>query len=902
MDAFFVVLALLVLTFPIIAIVALVKSVGLGEQLHRVETRLAALERARVAPAPGVSEQQAPVETPAPPAMPPISEPMAAPIAPEPVAPSEPEPAIATSAPVAPPPTAPAAAAAPGMSFEERLGTQWAVWVGGLALALGGIFLVRYSIEQGLLGPPVRIALGALLAAALIAAGEWARRTERLAGLSGLPTAHIPSILTAAGTTVAYADVYAAHALYGFLAPGSAFILLALVALATLAAALLHGPALAGLGLVGAYVTPLLVASQRPDYWSLYVYLAVVTAAAFALARFRMWRWLAITAVAFSAVWTLAGMGAISANAPGAHAFHVIVCFALAASLIVAGLWHGPDALLGRIDGVSSASLGAYLAAATLLVLMSRHDPMALATFAVLVAATVAIAWRAEAATAAVPIAAVLVVLVFARWAADLDIERLVLPSGPVAGAVPEPPKTNAGWHLVLGAAFALLFGGAGYLAQGRSERAPVPVLWSAAAVFAPIAILAALYYRIAGFEPSIPFAAAALLLSALYAFATETLDKRAPRPGLPAASAIFATGAVAALALALTLALERGWLTVALALMVPGIAWVADQRPLPALRVAAVIGVLVLARIGWEPRIVGDDVGTSPIFNWLLYGYGIPAAAFWLGGYLLRRRGDDVPARMVDAGAILLTVLLAFLEIRHFINGGDVYRDASSLAEIGLQVCVGLAMIIGLERLRLRSHSVVHDVAALVIAALTLAAIVVGLGMIENPFFTGEPVGGRFVNLILLGYGLPAVLTAILALVSRGRRPKEYSAVAAVTSVALALMYLSLEVRTLYHGEVLNEGPITDAEQYTYSAVWLVFGVTLLVVGMLLRSQAVRLASAAVVILTVFKVFLIDMSDLTGIYQSLSFIGLGIVLLGVGWLYQRLLFPRRAPPAPSPA
>ena len=64
------------------------------------------------------------------------------------------------------------------MSFEERLGTQWAVWVGGIALALGGIFLVRYSIEQGLLGPGVRVALGALLAAALIIAGEWARRTR----------------------------------------------------------------------------------------------------------------------------------------------------------------------------------------------------------------------------------------------------------------------------------------------------------------------------------------------------------------------------------------------------------------------------------------------------------------------------------------------------------------------------------------------------------------------------------------------------------------------------------------------------------------------------------------------------------------------------------------------------
>jgi uncharacterized membrane protein len=910
MDLFFVVLVLLLLAFPVIAIVALVKSVGLGQQLWRIEARLAAIERGGAAAerpastAPPIAPTAEAIAPTAHPTAAPLAVPASSPIAPVPTAPSEPEPAIAASAPAAPPPPppAPAAIAAPSMSFEERLGTQWAVWVGGIALALGGIFLVRYSIEQGLLGPRVRVALGALLAAALIAAGEWARRSERLAGISGLPSAHIPSILTAAGTTVAYADVYACHALYGFLAPGTAFILLGLVALATLAAALLHGPALAGLGLVGAYVTPLLVASQRPDYWSLYVYLAVVTAAAFALARFRMWRWLAITAVAFSVLWTLAGMGNIGANALGAHAFYVTVCFALAASLIVAGLWFGPNALPGRLDGVSSAALGVYLLAASLLVLMSRHDPLALTTFAALVAATVAIAWRAEAAAAAVPAAAVLVVLVFARWAADLNIEHLLAPSGPTAGAVPEPPQANVGWHLMLGTGFAVLFGGAGYLAQGRSERAIVPLLWSAAAVFAPIAILVSLYYRIARFEPSIPFAAAALLLAVLYAFAIEALDKRAPRPGIAAASAVFATGAVAALALALTLALERGWLTVALALMVPGIAWISDKRPLPALRVlAAVIGVLVLARIGWEPRIVGNDVGTRPIFNWLFYGYGIPAAAFWLGGYLLRRRGDDVPTRTVESGAVLLTVLLAFLEIRHFINGGDVYKDSSSLAEIALQVCVGLAMIIGLERLRLRSHSVVHDIAALVIAAVTLAAIVLGLGILENPFFTGEPVQGRFVNLILLGYGLPAVLTAILALVARGVRPKQYSAIAAVTAVALALIYLSLEVRTLYHGELLDDGATTDAEQYTYSAVWLAFGVTLLVVGMLLRSQAVRLASAAVVILTVLKVFLIDMSDLTGIYQSLSFIGLGVVLLGVGWLYQRLLFPRRSPPVASP-
>ena len=889
MDLFFVLLALLLLAFPIIAIAALVKSVGLSEHLRRVEARLAALERGIAAATPPAPAP--PTHEPIPPAAEPTtSVPEPETPAKEAPAPPEREPPIAV--PIAPPPQP--APIAPRMSLEERLGTQWAVWVGGLAVVLGGIFLVRYSIEQGLLGPGVRVTLGALLAVALIVAGEWTRRGERLSGIAGLPTAHIPSILTAAGTTVAYADVYAAYALYGFLGPGSAFIMLGLVALATLAAALLHGQTLAGLGLVGAYLTPLLVASEHPDYWSLYIYLAVVTAAAFALARVRMWRWLAIAAVVFSAGWTLPGVGIVSVDALGAHLFHVVTGFALAAALIVAGLFLGPDAEVGRIDGVSSAALGTYLVAATLLVLASRHDPLALATFAVLVAATVAIAWRAEPAAAAVPAAALLAALVIVRWAVDIHVGHLLAPSGPVAGAVPEPPKADVEWHLVLATGFALLFGTAGYRAQGRSRRPIVPILWSASAVFAPVAILATLYYRIANLEPSIPFAASALLLSVLYALATEQLDKRALRPGLAAAGALFATGAVAALALALTMALEKGWLTVALALMVAGIAWVADKRPLPALRMlAAAVAVLVMARIAWEPRIVGPDVGTTPIFNWLLYGYGISAAAFAVGGHLLRRRADDGPARTIDSGAIVLTVLLAFSEIRHFIYRGDIYRNSTGLAELALQVSVGLAMTIGLEWLRLHTRSLVHDVGALVVAALTLMAIVLGLAVSKNPLLTGEPVGGSFVNLILLGYGLPAVLAAALALQTRGVRPRFYSATAAVTAVALALAYLSLEARTLYHGEVLSVGPTSNAEQYTYSAVWLAFGVVLLAGGVLLRSQPVRFASAAVVILTVLKVFLVDMHDLTGVYQGLSFIGLGVVLLGIGWLYQRLLFPR---------
>jgi uncharacterized membrane protein len=57
------------------------------------------------------------------------------------------------------------------------------------------------------------------------------------------------------------------------------------------------------------------------------------------------------------------------------------------------------------------------------------------------------------------------------------------------------------------------------------------------------------------------------------------------------------------------------------------------------------------------------------------------------------------------------------------------------------------------------------------------------------------------------------------------------------------------------------------------------------------------------VVILTVAKAFLIDMAALAGIWRALSFIGLGLVLVGIGYLYQRLLFPPRsvaAAPAPG--
>ena len=285
----FVFLGLLVLAFPVIAIVALVKTININERLRGIEARLAALEPRMTArcrrdaaaaaappPAPNSSRfcrRRRRVEQPAPPPRP------------------EPKPE-----PVVTPPAQPAEAAEPErvVSFEEKFGTRWTVWIGGVALALGGIFLVKYSIEAGLIGPGLRLFFGALLAARSCRRRRMGAPAEAARGLRRLSQratsrASSPPPAPPSPTPRSMRPM----ALYGFLDPAFAFVLLGAVALATLAAALLHGPALAALGLVGAYVTPMLVASNEPNYWALYIYLAVVTAAAFALALVRLWQWLA---------------------------------------------------------------------------------------------------------------------------------------------------------------------------------------------------------------------------------------------------------------------------------------------------------------------------------------------------------------------------------------------------------------------------------------------------------------------------------------------------------------------------------------------------------------------------------------------------------------------------------
>jgi len=149
MDMFGTLIAL-VLAIPVLAVISIVMTMNTRERLKRLEFRIAGLE--------GRLSGEAPSPKPVPAALPEVVPEAAE--APKAEAEDETPPPPETSA----APAAPAAPAKPTISLEERFGTQWVVWAGGIALALGGFFLVRQAIEQGWFGELQRVLLGAAVA------------------------------------------------------------------------------------------------------------------------------------------------------------------------------------------------------------------------------------------------------------------------------------------------------------------------------------------------------------------------------------------------------------------------------------------------------------------------------------------------------------------------------------------------------------------------------------------------------------------------------------------------------------------------------------------------------------------------------------------------------------------
>jgi uncharacterized membrane protein len=795
--------------------------------------------------------------------------PIGPPPPPPPFAPAAPIP-LTTPAPPAVPPDPTSGRTAPQptrITLEERLGARLPVWIGSIALALAGAFLVKYSFDQGWLSPRVRVAIGVAFGVGLVALGEQLqRRWPRIA-----------QALPAAGIADLFACFLAATSLYHLISPLLGFALMALTAVAGVLLALRHGAMVALIGLLGGFLTPAFISTGDPNPRRLFAYLAILLVSALGVAWKRGESWLIGAALLGGFAWVQ--LWIVEPFHAGDGPWLSLFLFLCAGAAVSWDLQAPARPKPG--DGAAAVAprrilSAAALAGALLLLLQVGYREqfssvewgfLALLGAGILVLAHLRpqfeqLIWAPYAATLALLIA----------W-----------------GVQVEASDRTRFWvtALVLSALYAV----GGWVAQRKAEQ---PGQWAALSSASGVTFFS-VAWLFASQERDLRWSAAAAGLAALYLLAAyasgEEVRRRSP---IPMTAWMIAAATLAAFAV--PLALERegwtiGWALEALAL----VAAPPRIRSRTTDNLGLAVGAGVLLRLLFNPFVLDYPISEHSVYNWLVYGYGLPLAAFALAAGLARRRDEKTLATAFESGAIALGFALATLEVRQWFHPGALGKGGFSAMEVTalvlawLLVGLGLSLAAGAPAFLGRPSLDVGGKAVLAFAGLVE---LIGVVVILNPVLSHEAVGDLpILNRLLLSYGAPALLLALAGTTFSRRRDAFAAAVAWSGALFLAFVLVTLEVRQAFHGSYLDAGGATTAERYAYSAAWLVFGILLLVAGVARKGRALRFASLGVTLLTVLKVFLYDASGLTGLYRVASFFGLGVSLLGLAWAYQRFVF-----------
>jgi uncharacterized membrane protein len=432
--------------------------------------------------------------------------------------------------------------------FEQLVGGRLLIWIGGIALVVAGFFLIRHTIEIGLVTPELRMAAAALFGAMLLAGGEYARHRKLLAD-----EPRVAQALVGAGIAILYATAYGSWFLYGQIGGRTASVLMLLISAAALALSLRHGPPTAVMGMVGGFLTPWLAGDPEAGALPILAYIALLNAAIFFLAWRRGWGWLAAGSVALSFVWT--GFLIVGSPADALAAGLFVVGLALAASLLRSGAGRQAALMQPLIVGLVELAM---------LVIRLDTDPRAWLLFGSLAAISLWLGARRGEARLAPPAGLALALL--------LLLIKAPIDSDP---AVP--------W---MGVAITLMFAGVS-IPLSTKDRV-LRTLTACSALVGPILILRLLRPELL---PPLGWGLAAAALAAA-ALALLWLHRKDSAGRKMPDSAMVAAGATAALLLAmagydLTARdfVSATWLALALALVAAGI-----RLPDKALRLAGLI------------------------------------------------------------------------------------------------------------------------------------------------------------------------------------------------------------------------------------------------------------------------------------------------------------------------
>lgn len=808
---------------------------------------------------------------------------------------------FAATAPAQPPPIVPAPPAAPSQAvptstarpgFEQFLGTKMLVWLGGLALAVACGFFMHYAFKNSFVTPKIRILGGAGFGVALIIVADRLKKNANV----------VAQACSGAGIACLYIVIYSAFYFYQFINSPTSFLLSVIVTAAAVLFALRHGPFTAILGLLGGFTMPILLRTGEPMGGVFFGYLILLQLALVAVGRHRGWWMLSVLSLAAATLW---GIASAIGLFPIGHRVWPELLFLGMAGVYVFASWPG---LLGSAKPAPRwlGVLGVCIALLLLVghVGVGRYEPRGLTMLGVMAAGTLVLA-RFDPRMLRLP------------WAALAAIIGMLLAYGAwlqQGATVPADGLRGYAWA-ASGYAAVMVLGG--WLCGWRSEKAEA---WAGVSVVSGLAVFAV---SVAGLwdaaAPDFRWWAVATGAAGVYLLMAggrfRGVAKTDEPPGQDAAVnqwaaavLLFATGAIGLAGYDDSPWMRLGWagLVVAVTLMY-------FRLGITCLRSAVVALSWLVGTCAVYPGPLFSPIADTPVWNQLLLGYGGSAALLSLAAWWSYRQSDTPLSRIMQG--IVLTILgLAGLVLTRHAFVETQWQDPVVLYESATLSITWLTFGIVSAALGRRWNQRVPTVGGAVLAIAGAIVAVIISGAVLNPLWHVQPVGDTPIfNALLWVYLLPVALILLYFFVPhredaalRGIRPT-----LGVLCLVLIFIWISLGVRHGFAGSVLalTQQKITDAEWYAYSMAWVALGVFLLIVGILTRSPTARWGSLAIMLLTVGKVFIFDAAGLKDLYRVLSFFGLGVSLIALGYVYQRFVFRKpdepidpTAEPADQPA
>lgn len=910
MDGLFVILALVLLAIPITVIALVVGQVGLRGRLDRAEQKIKDLRDEIKSLSGGqpsgedvAQPTQAPPQKVAEPVTPPAPAQQAAARVALPPIPRAPVPVVPASEP-ATTPRRPSPVVQALADFGPWLQQNWFYAVSAASLALAGIFLVQYGMENGLLPPRARVAAALAFGAGLIGGGEFIRR--RFGDGAQSATAYLPSVFSGAGIVTLFGAILSARMLYDLIGGGAAMGGMVVVALVAVVLGWMHGPLLVAVGVIGAYAAPVVLESSNTDASPLFGFFAIIAVLGLGVDTVRRWGWIsALTlALAYLMGFALLLRGGGNVAWTGQLYFAVLPLLAIlipARSLVPDHA--GPPALLGVLGHMTLGArerglawptfptLMAFVSVAVscvILLIMWKPDAGAIWSSVGLLAAlsVVLISWshRAPALQDAALLPPLALLLSVLAQSQNSRVTYRTFTQTYVA-----TPEAGFPWSVTvllgLGALVSIF-------ALWRALRGgQFGVLWAAfAAVFAPaMAIVLEMGWQPAAVIGRYPWALHAAGLAALMVGFAERLARRDGDARLRVSFAMMS--ALACMAFAFVIVLSAVALTVALAVTVVAAAALDRVWNLKPLGWFIAAGVITLGyRLVIDPGLA--YAGEGPLTGVLL-AYGGTLVAFIASLRLLRPLSRETAKVMLDsavwstAGLTVSILLLRWIES----SIGAGYVDTHWSLGLNAAIWLGLALA-QVQRTEGRTTGLLDKLRWVLagVFALIAGAAVLGALTEANPLLvvglTNQVYGPALLNTLVAAYLLPALV--LLAGAWRlGKLQKPLRLGLGIAGGVLVAFWAFAAIRHFWQGGTqmpLSLG-ISQPEQYTYTIVLLSVGALLFYQSLARRSAMIRKAGLAVIGLAVAKVFLIDVTDLDGLTRVFSLLVLGLALAVLAWL-----------------